>query len=265
MSRLIDLYPRAWRARYGEELADLTAARPLGLGGVIDLVRGAIDAHRHPELVDPTVVAAAVREPVSRQRYEDLRVARRLGLGAFVGAILLAIGTAVALNGPIVFDGDGAYRDGMAAVPFMLAAMALLSGGLLGQLIRIGPGHHVARAGAILAIVCGPLWAFGPWLVALFALALAGLVAFAVGAWRGRTLPGTAMLAIVTPGVVSVAAIAVGIQSQGNRLEGLNLFAVAILALIPIWLAIGATLLSLPDVQDDAAPAVGAVHEGSTV
>jgi hypothetical protein len=265
MSRLVRLYPRAWQARYGEELEALAAARPLGLGGALDLLRGALDAHRHPELVDPTVVAATVPEPVSRQRYEDLRVARRLGLGAFVGAVLLAIGTAVALNGPVVFDGDGAYRDGMAAVPFMLAAMVLLSGGLLGQLIRLGPGHLVARAGAILAVVCGPLWAFGPWLVVLLSLVLAGLVAFGLAAWRAGALPGAAMLAIVASVVASVAIVAVGIQSQVDRLQGLNLFAVAILALIPIWLAIGATLLSLPDVQDDPAPAVEAVHEGSTV
>ncbi|TAK02352.1 MAG: hypothetical protein EPO36_02440 [Chloroflexota bacterium] len=264
MSRLVRLYPRAWQARYGEELEALAAARPLGLGGAIDLVRGALDAHRHPELVDPAVVAATVREPVSRQRYEDLRVARRLGLGTFVGAALLLIAPIVALNGPVVFDGDGAYRDGMAAVPFMLAAMAMLSGGLLGQLIRIGPGHRVTRAGAILAIICGPLWAFGPWLVGLWALALAGLVAFAVGAWRAGALPGAAVLAIVTPGVVNVAILAFGIMSHVDRLQGANLFALAIAALAPIWLAIGATLLSLPDVQDDPAPAVETVREGST-
>jgi hypothetical protein len=262
MSRLVGLYPRAWRARYAEELEDLVAARPLGFGGAVDIVRGALDAHRHPELVDPTVVAP-VREPVSRRRYEDLRVARRLGLGTFIGAVLLVIGTVVALNGPIVFDGDGGYRDGMAAVPFMLAAMVLLSGGLLGQLIRIGPGHLVARAGAILAFVCGPLWAFGPWLVVLLSLVLAGLVAFGLAAWRAGALPGAAMLAIVASVVASVAIVAVGIQSQVDRLQGLNLFALAILALIPVWLAIGATLLSLPDVEDDPAPAVEAVHEVS--
>jgi hypothetical protein len=265
MSRLVNLYPRAWRARYGDELEELATARPLGLGGAVDLMLGALDAHRHPELVDPTLVAVAVHEPVSRRRYEDLRVARRLGQGTFVGAVLLVIAPIVALNGPVVLDGDGAYRDGMAAVPFMLAAMTLLSGGLLGQLIRIGPGHRVARAGAILAVVCGPLWALGPWLVALWALALAGLVVFAVGAWRARNLSGAAMLAIVTPGVVSIAIVAVGIQAQADRLHFVNLFAVAILALIPIWLAIGATLLPLPEVQGDPGPAVESNREGSTV
>src|SRR5687767_15962280 len=46
---LLRLYPRAWRERYGEELsAQLEAQRPLRIGVVADLVRGAFDAHLHP-------------------------------------------------------------------------------------------------------------------------------------------------------------------------------------------------------------------------
>ena len=46
---LLRLYPRAWRERYGEELsAQLEAQRPLRIGVVVDLVRGALDAHLHP-------------------------------------------------------------------------------------------------------------------------------------------------------------------------------------------------------------------------
>jgi hypothetical protein len=46
---LLRLYPRAWHERYGEELsAQLEAQRPLRIGVVADLVRGALDAHLHP-------------------------------------------------------------------------------------------------------------------------------------------------------------------------------------------------------------------------
>jgi hypothetical protein len=46
---LLRLYPRAWRERYGEELsAQLEAQRPLRIGIITDLVRGALDAHLHP-------------------------------------------------------------------------------------------------------------------------------------------------------------------------------------------------------------------------
>jgi hypothetical protein len=46
---VLRLYPRAWRERYGEELsAQLESQRPLRIGVVADLVRGALDAHLHP-------------------------------------------------------------------------------------------------------------------------------------------------------------------------------------------------------------------------
>lgn len=49
--RALRLYPPAWRARYGEELAaviEMSSATPFVL---LDVLRGALDAHLHPELV----------------------------------------------------------------------------------------------------------------------------------------------------------------------------------------------------------------------
>lgn len=43
---LLRLYPRAWRRRYGEEFADLLARHPLTPAGIVDVARGALDAHR---------------------------------------------------------------------------------------------------------------------------------------------------------------------------------------------------------------------------
>jgi branched-subunit amino acid transport protein AzlD len=43
--RLLRLYPGWWRARYGDEMAELLAARPANVRSSIDLVRGAFDAH----------------------------------------------------------------------------------------------------------------------------------------------------------------------------------------------------------------------------
>ncbi len=51
MKRLVELYPRRWRERYGAELAEFLTRRPLVLTTALDLLRGAIDAHLHPELV----------------------------------------------------------------------------------------------------------------------------------------------------------------------------------------------------------------------
>ncbi len=42
------LYPHAWRARYEAELEALLELRRLSLGTLLDLLRGAFDAHLHP-------------------------------------------------------------------------------------------------------------------------------------------------------------------------------------------------------------------------
>jgi hypothetical protein len=45
MKALLRLYPRRWRERYGEEFALVLRATPPGPGTVLDVVRGALDAH----------------------------------------------------------------------------------------------------------------------------------------------------------------------------------------------------------------------------
>lgn len=54
MSALLRLYPRPWRDRYEAELLEVLAARPPSVRAAVDLVRGAVDAHLHPELVHGT-------------------------------------------------------------------------------------------------------------------------------------------------------------------------------------------------------------------
>ena len=55
---LLRLYPREWRERYGDELEALVGPGPLTLPVALDLLRGAVDAHLHPELATPALVAA---------------------------------------------------------------------------------------------------------------------------------------------------------------------------------------------------------------
>jgi len=45
MNRLLRLYPREWRERYGDELAAILEERPAGPSLVLDVIRGALDAH----------------------------------------------------------------------------------------------------------------------------------------------------------------------------------------------------------------------------
>ena len=244
MSRLLRLYPLAWRARYGDELADLVAVRPLGLSGSIDLIRGALDAHRHPELVDPAAAPATGSEPITRQRYEDLRLARRLGNGSLLGAALWILAWVVAANGPVVGTGDDAYVDGGAAMPILLAAMVLLSGGLCGHLLRLPAAARVARFGAVVAILSGPVWAIGPWVLVLFGLTIIGLTTLALGAWWSSSWSGLATLSFLgsVAGTLVAMFVAIGLA------DDFGLIGVAIFA-TPLWLVIGAALQAVPDVS----------------
>ncbi|MEA2609413.1 MAG: hypothetical protein QOJ75_1656 [Chloroflexota bacterium] len=51
MSRLVRLYPMAWRERYEAEFLGVLHDRPVDRRDAIDVVLGAVDAHLHPELI----------------------------------------------------------------------------------------------------------------------------------------------------------------------------------------------------------------------
>ena len=52
---MLKLYPAAWRRRYGEEVEHLLGTKPLTLPLALDLGRGALSAHLHPELLEPAL------------------------------------------------------------------------------------------------------------------------------------------------------------------------------------------------------------------
>jgi hypothetical protein len=58
---LLRLYPRAWRARYGEEFAALLAETRLSPFVVCDVLLGALDAHLRPDLAPKGVFSMASR------------------------------------------------------------------------------------------------------------------------------------------------------------------------------------------------------------
>jgi hypothetical protein len=248
MSRLVRLYPRPWRDRYEAEFLGLIAERPLTLIERFDVVRGALDARLHPQ-VRPVTDA----EPLPPEPDADLRVARRLGFAAVIGAVLWPAAFAVAAMGPIRYDDYGAYRDGGAAFPIIILAVALLAGGLIGHLIRLPANSWPARVSAGVAIPCLLLFGLAPWLFP-FALTATGLiVVLAVAGLRSGAWPPLASLAVVAAGIAVAVIFAIGLASQPDRMSGGALFVAAGLALVPAWLAIGAVLLRPPVLSADAA------------
>jgi hypothetical protein len=193
MKRLVALYPTAWRVRYEDEFIALLEARRPSLSERFDIVRGAMDARLHPQVGGPRRVA-------DRFWYVPL-----LGLAAFV------LGLFVMVNGPILRDGYGEYRDGMAALPLLALSFVLLSVGLLRIVDRLPPEATGSRVAGSVAIVIGPLWAFMPWMFPILVIFLASVLCLAVGARRAGIMPTWGVVALaaalIIPLVFSVAAL----------------------------------------------------------
>ena len=58
---MVALYPRAWRERYGQEVAELLGRHPVTLWTVVDMLSGALDAHLHRDLLPERLVSLTQR------------------------------------------------------------------------------------------------------------------------------------------------------------------------------------------------------------
>lgn len=226
MSRLVALYPAAWRARYEDEFRALLAGHPLSIGERVDIVRSALDARLHPQGVAPE------------------RIPDRYGVAPLLGLPMLAGAVLIAANGPVQFDEYGTYRDGTAALPFFVLALVLLSVGLYRLVDRLPITARWSRAAGWIAIVAGPFWAFMPWLLPIglaFILAVLGLT---VGARRAGIMPAWSEI-VLTPMLAIPAGLFVAMLSlpwYAARESGLN-FLVVMTPMSCLWLVVGGLLL----------------------
>jgi hypothetical protein len=242
MSALVRLYPKAWRERYEAEFVGLIEEQPPTVADVIDIVRGAVDARLHPQVRRPGDVPS---EPAVFG--DHLRATRRLGIAAVVGGAFWPAAWAVALLGPVLYDGRGAYRDGSAAFPILVFAVALLAAGLVGQVIRLPRSARVARGSALAAIPLVLLTGIGPWMLEIDLAAIACLVILAIAGARSGLWPWMAAVALAAGCAAAVATVAVALTTlSGDRLASMALMAVCSVVAVPIWLAVGATLIRTP-------------------
>jgi hypothetical protein len=162
VSALLRLYPRAWRARYGEEMLALLDDRPHGARDRVDLVRGALDAWLHPWTPSAvpivaafaggglwTLVAIAVlAQPVPLDwpgyLFEIVPLAL-IGAGCLLAAVVACLLRAAALSGRLF----GAIAAATAIA--YVAWIAALAGTLLGLLG--GPQLAAAQTAAVLASI----------------------------------------------------------------------------------------------------------------
>lgn len=157
---LLRLYPARWRARYGEEMADLLDARAMTGRDHVDLVRGALDAWIHPPTPSRTPAVAGL-----------------------IGGGLWTVAAAAVVFQPTPPDWPGYVQE---VVPIALVAVAFLWVAVLGCGLRSGDrGAGILRVtGTISTLGFGSWiamlaltatgWADGPGLAAAQAVAIVG-------------------------------------------------------------------------------------------
>ena len=222
MSRLLRLYPTAWRERYGDELDALLEDHPATVSDHLDLIRGALDARLHPQ-----VRGAAAPDQ------ETPTIQRLLGVLAAIGGIAWIIGVASALILPPdeFGDHDNTYAVIGVAIGSSLIGIALGEFGTRPG-SRSWTGHIIAIAGIALGLTVFMGWPF-------FILGLVGIpIVMMLGAARAyqtNRLPGWSVAVL---GAASVLAL-VGVFGNGG---GFALFALIGVA----GLGIGLVVLRAP-------------------
>jgi hypothetical protein len=93
LSRLLRLYPPAWRARYGDEFREIVCSRRASLGVVIDIVAGAVDAWLQPQSI---VAADHIQEKTMAAT-----LMKRCAAGSNLSIREQRIGAAIMLGGPL--------------------------------------------------------------------------------------------------------------------------------------------------------------------
>lgn len=227
MKGLVGLYPAAWRARYGDEFEVVVASQPPSIGERIDIVRGAVDAHLHPQLPGPA------------------RVRDRSGLGPLVGLGSLVTALFLAETGPLQYDEYGMYRDGVAALPFLILAMILLDVGLFRLIVRLPDEAGWARAGGTTAIVAGLTWSTMPWVAPIGLVFILGVLGLVVGARQAGILPiwSVALLAAMLAAPASLFAATPFLTWYAARVSGVDLLILVMVPLAALWLVTGGLLL----------------------
>lgn len=159
MSRLVRLYPPAWRDRYLAELEDLLADRPPTVGDRLDIVRGALDAWIHPQLV--------AREP--RPDGQGSAGRRIASIAAIVGGGLWIAG-GLTMNAAPILVGFG-YKDSTTGLILLACAAVITALAAVAMAIATTRGSRPTVTAATTMLI-GAALIFAPW--PLFAIGLFG-------------------------------------------------------------------------------------------
>jgi hypothetical protein len=201
---LVRCYPARWRARYGDEFAELLVERPLGPFDVADVLLGALDAHLH-------LRGQGAGSEHGRGFAMSLRIG---GFAALLGGVLWFVGIA----GSSATDADGLFAPlALVATVSLLVAMVGLSAFEARRYPRlIWAAFAIPAVGAIVSLIgmygmatvgdVPVVGEFSPWFVWMFGtlLMVVGSGLFAFATWRADNLsrPAAAILAAAAIGTI---------------------------------------------------------------
>jgi hypothetical protein len=135
---LVRLYPADWRARFGEEFLDLLESRQLTLRAVVDVLRGALDAHLDPQLVG---------DPLLNPRLPTFT--RQLGVAAMGSGLIVILGIlssmGVGHGTPMVVGHGSPFAEDAWTEPFGFFRLGMFAPLALGGMIGVHR-RQVARA-----------------------------------------------------------------------------------------------------------------------
>jgi hypothetical protein len=184
MSRLVRLYPCAWREKYGVEFAGLLAERPPTLLERFDIARGAVDAWLHPQVLG-TASGRPDGEPTV-----DARVARA---GAILGGTIWILGGL-----PVNFtptDPEIGYKNSTLGVGLLVAGVLVTALAALVMSRALPGSSHLGQLapavmllGAVLMLMPWPVLLIGFFGYALATIAFGAILAFSAGYGMGGLL-----------------------------------------------------------------------------
>ncbi|MEV6030226.1 hypothetical protein AB0L65_03700 [Nonomuraea sp. NPDC052116] len=242
-SAVLSLYPKAWRERYGEEVADLIASRPARVRTVLDLVSGAADAWLHHRRVPGARTLTVPLAAVLTCMGAALLLMWNPGLRDATDVASLRGVWAEA--GPIARNVQGMAQSlfGMAGVisvlsvaPLLNTCLAAMRGSVHGPLTRM-TARRVVMTAWLLVVPVG--------LVGLTFVSLAFLHAgYPVGP-LGEAMAGGFYVPLIMALVLPLPMTAAGAPSLGSDVRGTGqILASAALCNALAWGAV-ATLLTL--------------------
>ena len=218
MSRLVRLYPPAWRQRYGDEFIELITERRPSLVERVDIARGALDAWLNPQVAGPAPRAAPEADSSGR-----LTAAVAItGGGLWIGAGLALF--SAPLNQALE------YKESQGGAVIVVAAMVVTALAAFAAARALPVRSRTARVASIAMLLGGLLTAI-PWpvlMVGFFGYILATAVFGVIVALSRRQVVG---------GLLAVASLV---------LTSLNTEDERALLTIPIgaaWIAVGALVV----------------------